>query len=145
MTSLPKNSLFHVIFTVPDLERSLAFYRDIMGFEVLLDVRHAEVVPGSGNVVSVAVLKGHGNPSGMVELVQRIHPPSKPAKPLDYYDEGFWCVTFEVKDLDAVCGELAAKGVNLDMNPKRFFFADVEFYTAMLRDVDGNRIELVQI
>jgi hypothetical protein len=72
------NAADHTGITVSNLERSLAFWRDVLGFELSHRAHQtgdlaAEITGVPGAEISIAVLKGHGH---KVELLEYLAPPS---------------------------------------------------------------------
>lgn len=49
-------------------------------------------------------------------------------------------LAFTVADVDAVCQQMAAQGLNIEIQPKAYYWG----YSAYLRDPDGQMIELIQ-
>lgn len=104
----------HMALFVTDLDRSLPFYTDRLGFELVsrsddwggefLDV----VCGGLENVrINIALVQGGGE---IIELIEVIAPESSPndANPLP---RGMARIGFEVDDIEATVAELSARGV----------------------------------
>ena len=150
------SEVYHVAINVSDLERSIAFYRDALGFRKALDIHIDEPViarrlrlPLKGfNIRSIMMVQG-GSTVGEIELMQ-VEPlretPTPPKRPDDL---GIWIISFEVKGerLEDVVERLRAMGV-------KFFSDDVgasdlKGYAPMkaviFEDPDGNLLELVQL
>jgi lactoylglutathione lyase len=108
--------LLHTRMRVDDLERTIAFYRDVLGLEV---VERHESPRGS----RLAFLKA----SGSDELIEICSYPS--AGPVRV-QEDLVHLAFEVDDLDATMAELSTKGVPITDGPTttssgtRFAFID---------------------
>lgn len=132
----------HVVFCVADADVSAAFYRDVLGFEMLFDMilegPELEAVSGlsgaRGRVVAVQL------GDSRVELVEYRHPKStrrsEPANP----SIGFVNIALEVDDVDSIAAGIKRRGIPYDAEPQaikgvRLFF---------IRDPDGNRVEFVQ-
>src|SRR5882672_8389811 len=69
----------HTGITVANLERSLAFWRDVLGFELSHRPHQtgelaSEITGVSGAEISIAVLKGYGH---KIELLQYLAPPDR--------------------------------------------------------------------
>ncbi len=136
----------HVIFSVADLERSVSFYRDTLDFSVLMDERELRLTPESPNRMSVAIVERADDVIGMVELVQFVEPPAQPRSQGGYFDLGFWAVVWEVTDLDGIYREWSSRGVEFLREPElQRIPSQGTLYSTLLTDVDGNRIELVQV
>jgi lactoylglutathione lyase len=118
----------HLGLRVTDLDRSTAFYRAV-GYEVIAEVPETPI----GHLL---MLKLSGDPFVTLELVH--HPgyaPSDADSPLSH-------LVIQVDDLAATGTRLAERGIDIDepSSPD----GTPGFWTAMLTDPDGNRIELVQ-
>src|SRR5688500_495046 len=76
------DAVHHVNFTVHDLDRSLAFYRDLLGFELLYDwVSEADslrrLIPFPGLELRLAFLRLPGT-DVRLELIQYLEPAGAP-------------------------------------------------------------------
>lgn len=137
----------HTSFTVSDLDRSLAFFCDVLGFELLNRSRRdpefiARVVAIPGADIEVAYVQAPGH---RIELIEysgpegRRHLDSRPC------DTGFAHVAFDVDDIDAAILASKAVGVyalgpvqDLDRGPNS---GGRVVYT---RDADGITVEFIQ-
>lgn|SRR5690606_21622063 len=134
----------HVGISVANLDRSIAFYRDMLGMQVL------RRRPFSGEMYE-AILgldAAHGElallqrDSARIELFQFGHPepvPGDPNRPVCNHGITHFCL--HVDDIAETYARLSALGV-------RFHCAPVTFGRAMAtyaRDPDGNVVELLQI
>jgi lactoylglutathione lyase len=120
--------LLHTRYRVNDLERTVAFYRDILGLQ---EVSRHKSPRGS----ELVFLKAPGSEE-LIEICQ--YPGSGPVNvPPDLTH-----LAFEVDDLDAFARELERKGVKLSDGPTRsssgslFAFVDAP---------EGYEIELMQL
>jgi catechol 2,3-dioxygenase-like lactoylglutathione lyase family enzyme len=102
----------HTAFTVSDLDRAAAFFRDVLGFAITEKTRQrGEVVgritgvPGAELDIAFAVAPGH-----MIELMQYIAPVSRRTFDLRPCDPGFSHIAFEVEDIDAAVAAIEAAG-----------------------------------
>lgn len=135
----------HVIFSVRDLNRSLEFYRGTLSFWVLLEEYELEVAWGSANRLSLAVMERNDDVAGMVELVEFTNPRLRVAEPPGYFHTGFSAITWEVRSLDDLYKEWAKRGTEFLRPPTRQNIPRHGTpYTALMKDTDGNRLELVQ-
>ena len=109
---------FHIIaadhtgITVSDLERSLAFWRDVLGFELSHRPHQtgdlaSEITGVPGAEISIAVLKGYGH---KIELLEYLAPSDRKHVDLRPCDVGSVHVALLVDDLDAVLNTIAASG-----------------------------------
>ncbi|HEY3663588.1 MAG TPA: VOC family protein, partial [Chthoniobacterales bacterium] len=102
----------HTGITVANLERSLAFWRDVLGFELSHRPQQtgelaSEITGVPGAEISIAVLKGYGHKIELLEYLapgERQHLRSRPC------DVGSVHVAFVVDNLDAVLNAIAASG-----------------------------------
>jgi methylmalonyl-CoA/ethylmalonyl-CoA epimerase len=107
--------------TVSDLEKAVAFYRDVLGLKHLFNAPPA--------MAFFAV--------GSVRLML-----SRPEKP---DSERFGCALyFKVADIQAARDALAACGVTFEVEPHRLAkMPDHELWMAFFRDPDGNLLALM--
>ena len=105
---------------VENMEKSVKFYTEVMGFEV--DSQY-NPLPG----VMITLLKGEGD--AMIELIKNTE-----------NEIGLFSVGMEVKDLDKTVKELKFKGANLTMNPVPI----TDGFLAFLEDPNGAKIALIQ-
>jgi lactoylglutathione lyase len=117
----------HVGLRVADLERSVAFYT-ALGYEVLGGVPATDLG-------SLTMLKLPDDEFVALELVH--DPALGPVEP-----RGLSHVVVQVDDVHATVARLAARGIQADEpgSPD----GSPDFWTALLTDPDGYRIELVQ-
>ena len=108
-------SVFHTGITVSNLDASVAFYRDVLGFELVTgptDVFEGEElstgvgVPGAS--LRLALLRV-GNSS--LELHQYVTPKSPVNKPMPPNTLGFMHVAFSVENIEEKVKALKTKGV----------------------------------
>jgi len=138
----------HTGFTVTDLDRSLAFWRDVLGFEFSHRVHHtgslaAEVTGVPGAEISLAVVKAPGH---KIELLQYHAPPDRKKVALRPCDFGFAHVGLVVDDLDFVIGKIAASGWNAAGQPQTLISGpNAGRRVIYVRDPDGMTIELIQL
>src|SRR6476660_10236798 len=94
----------HTGFTVANLERSLAFRRDVLGFELShrphqTGALASEITGVAGAEISIAVLKGYGH---KIELLEYLAPPDRQHLRPRPCDVGSVHVALLVDNLDAV-------------------------------------------
>src|SRR5437899_319350 len=104
----------HTGITVLNLERSLAFWRDVLGFELSHTAHQTgelarEITGVAGAEIKLAVLKAPGGHK--IELLEYLGPPDR-TKHADLRpcDVGSVHVALTVNDLDAVLQRIAASG-----------------------------------
>ena len=138
----------HTSFTVADLERSVAFFRDVLGFELLFtrEVRQEyfdRIVGLPGCVVRVALFRIPGG-GHHVELFQYLAPRGEPHRPRPC-DPGSTHLSLLVDDLAGLVGELRSRGAVLAGEPVLINAGPNEGGLAMyLQDPNGVLVELFQ-
>jgi catechol 2,3-dioxygenase-like lactoylglutathione lyase family enzyme len=135
----------HVGISVVNLERSLAFYRDLLGMEVVEEVtfkgeRYEAILALKGARGRIAILKS-GNLA--VELFEFMEPAPRPVgrtRPVS--DHGITHVAVEVDDIQGLYERLSAAGVSFHCPPIHFPACATATYA---RDPDGNVVEILQL
>ena len=137
----------HTSFTVSDLERSITFLRDCLGFEVISKAPRdpalvARITGVEGADMMVAFLKAPGH---TLELIEYRAPASKGAVKARPCDTGFAHVAFNVDDAEAAVAAADRYGVRpiaapvaIDQGPNK------GRKVVYLRDWDGITIELIE-
>jgi len=139
----------HTGITVSNLERSLAFWRDVLGFEFSHRVHQtgelaAEITGVPGAEISLAVLKAPGGHK--IELLEYMAPANR-KKNVDLRpcDVGSAHVALAVDDLDAVLEKVAASGWNTAGKPQTLTTGpNAGRRIIYVRDPDGTTIEFMQ-
>ncbi len=124
----------HVTITVSNVERSLAFYRDLLGFPVLGRLYY------SNEVKLVIDFLDIGN-NAILEIFSFVNASVKPSEFI--YDDlqlGMRHMAFKVKDVDAVAERLKKAGVEFTLNPVD---AVGGVRIAFFKDPDGTLVEIV--
>jgi glyoxylase I family protein len=144
---------FHIIaadhtgFTVANIERSLAFWQNVLGFELSHRAHHtgdlaSEVTGVSGAEILIAVLKAPGH---RIELLEYLAPPDRKRADLRPCDVGFAHVALMVDNLDAVLKAIAASNWTAAGQPQTLKNGpNAGRRVAYVRDPDGTTIELMQ-
>ncbi len=116
-------SLEHVGLGVSDMEKSLEFYRDLLGMEVIMeldisDERIGRVIGVAGAKCRIAHLK-LGN--AMLELFEYYEPTgSNKAKEIQQYDHGLIHIGFAVDDFHKHIEQLQKEGIEFLGEPVEF-------------------------
>lgn len=143
--------LHHTGLTVSDLDRSLAFYRDLLGFEVVLEQEKeggylGAIVGWPDAHVRMAHVKLPGS-DHRIELFQYLRPQGvEPAELLEPWRVGPTHVCLVVSDLPSLYERLRAAGVESFLSPP----VDVDTganaggKALYFRDPDGTLLELFQ-
>jgi glyoxylase I family protein len=144
--------LDHISVTVSDLQRSLIFYKDVMGFQEVerhrLEGETISTMAGKPNVVMQVVrLKAPNGPEILLDLQQYVQPKRAASNAeLGMSNHSHFC--FAVKDLSAAYAELKAKGVEFVSAPVNFDLGKDWAYGSIrvvfLKDPDGFILELVE-
>lgn len=137
----------HTSFTVSDLDRSVAFYTDALGFELLhRGDRDPEMiakvvgVPGADIEVAYIQMPGH-----RLELIQYKGPSDKGNVDSRPCDTGFAHIAIDVDDIDAALAASAPHGFKPLSPPQDLVHGPNKggrvVYT---RDADGVTVEFIQ-
>ena len=121
----------HVAINVVDLQKSLDFYIDILGFPEMMRINHDNGEPW---LVYLRVTD-----TQFIELF----PGAETARaPESWHANGMTHLCLMVDDLGKVVDQLKAKGVTMMIEPKSGADGNSQ---AWLLDPDGNKIELMQM
>src|SRR5437762_9853835 len=138
----------HTGITVSNLERSLAFWRDVLGFEFSHSAhqtgeRPEQITGVKGAELKLAVLK---TPSGhKIELLEYFAPADRKRVDLRPCDVGHVHVALIVDDLDAVLQKITASGWKAAGKPQTLTTGpNAGKRVIYVRDPDGTTIEFMQ-
>ena len=139
--------IHHTALSTPDLDRMLAFYRDLLGLEVVSEfawpagTELADRITGlEGSAARAAMLRA-GN--AHIELFQYTSPePGRldPERPV--CDHGITHICLDVVDVDAEYERLRAAGMRFHCPPQDL---GPDVRTTYGRDPDGNVLELQEV
>ena len=139
--------IHHTAVSTGNLERALAFYRDLLGFEVVLEAgwpsgtEVADKITGLKDSAARWVMLKAGN--AMIEVFEYQSPPPKPGDPdRPVCDHGLTHICLDVTDLDAEYERLKAAGMKFHCPPQDLGGV---LRTTYGRDPDGNVIELQEV
>ena len=146
-------SVYHTSWTVSDLDRSISFYRDLLGFE-LVETKHRigafieEVVGFAGAELKIATLKipGAALPESghHLELIQYVAPEGDRLD-LRTCNVGAAHLAVGTDSIHEDYARLSGRGVTFVSGPVRVpSGSNANSYACYLRDPDGFTIELVQ-
>ena len=130
MTKIAVQSIAHAALKTPDLERSLAFYRDTLGFEEMMRIN---------------------NPDGSLMLVYlrmtdtqyiEIFPGGQGAIAPEWGDTAINHFCLQVADIQATAADLRARGIKFLVEPQLGLDGN---WQCWISDPDGNRIEFMQM
>ena len=139
----------HTGITVSNLERSLAFWRDVLGFELSHRAQQSsemasEITGVGGAELSLAVVKAPGH---KIELLEYRSPNDRQTtNPLRPCDVGSAHVALTVDDLDAVLRTIAASGWRAAGKPQTITTGpNAGKRVIYVRDPDGTTIEFMEL
>lgn len=119
--------LDHVVLSVKDVEASLSFYHGSLGMEAL---RVEEFRAGK---VGFPSLRASG--TSIIDL-------QKAKAPHEGVNVDHFALLIEPTDMDALVGELRAKGVQVNGQPGQRWGAQGRGPSVYIKDPDGNTVEL---
>jgi len=140
------NTIHHTAFTVSNMERSIAFYQDILGMKVLWDSVQAGVeykgpvcdkITGCPGTEQQIVYLGIGG--GFLELVEYT-PTGKPLENNKASDIGASHVCFKTDDINALYEKLLANNVKVHCSPQEGISNLIMYF----RDPDGIILEAIE-
>jgi catechol 2,3-dioxygenase-like lactoylglutathione lyase family enzyme len=113
------NKLFHVCITVPDIEKALEFYQDVLGLESIGSLRNEKSdgrvlgFPGQEIEIHADHLCGkHSDNATVIDLIEFVEPPTMvgegPYRQMNHV--GITRVAFDVDDTDAIYEKLCQRG-----------------------------------
>jgi len=135
----------HVGISVANLERSIAFYRDLLGMRLIQQVplggaNYDAIMGLKGTQGRIAVLRT-GNLE--IELLEFKRPAPQPGDPGRHVsDQGISHFAIHVEDIAGLHARLEAAGVRF--HSALVHFASCATTAAYFRDPDGNFIEMLQ-
>jgi glyoxylase I family protein len=142
------NVLDHIAVTVSDMERSLAFYRDLLGLKEV--ERHrlegetiSKMAGKPGVVLDVVRLTAPDTPSVLLDLQQYVAPAgSVSSAKLGDTAHAHFC--FGVPDVWGAYTELVQQGIQFVSEPVSFDLGWGIVHVVFMKDPDGFIVELVQ-
>lgn len=138
--------IHHTAISTKSLDRSLRFYRDLLGFELVFSfewpkgTEPADRITGLENSSAKGVMLKAGNM--LIELFQYQSPMPKegnPARPV--CDHGFTHICIDVIDIDSEYERLKRAGMVFHCPPQDFGFVKATYG----RDPDGNVVEIQEV
>ena len=132
MTETPsKFRMMHTMIRVLDLDRSIAFYTELLGMELL---RREDFPEGKFTLAFV----GYG-PEATQTVVELTHNWDQ-AAPYEI-GTGFGHIALGVRDIYGVCAELEKRGARIPRKPGPMKHGTT--HIAFIEDPDGYKIELI--
>lgn len=136
----------HTGMVVQDMEKSLCFWRDVMGLKVVADFwEEGEFIDTVQHLTGVKLhmIKLVAPDGTMVELLQDENHPTAPQEKNDLCHHGIRHIAFTVADVEESFRTLRDAGCKILSDPitspdgkARLFFA---------RDLEGNLLEIVEM
>ncbi len=143
------NVMDHVSVTVSDMDRSLAFYRDLLGMEEierhLLEGKTISKMAGKDDVVMQVVrLEAPETPGMLLDLQEYVQPKGKVSDG-KLGDVGHSHICFGVPNLAEAYRELKEEGVTFVSEPVSFDLGWAIVHVVFFEDPDGYILELMQV
>ena len=136
----------HTGIVVSDMERSLKFYRDLIGLKVVKDFSekgdYIDSILGLSGV-HLRMVKLVTDDGSMIELLQYLSHPNQPPIKSGICDLGCSHVAFTVDNIDEEYRRLSEKGVKFNCAP--YISPDGYAKVTFCHDPDGTSIELVEV
>jgi len=139
----------HTGITVLNLERSLAFWRDVLGFELSHTAHQTgelakEITGVVGAEIKIAVLRAPGGHK--IELLEYLAPSDRKRIDVRPCDVGHVHVALLVDDLDAILEKIAGSGWKATGKPQTLKMGpNAGKRVVYVRDPDGTTIEFMQV
>ena len=138
----------HTGITVSNLERSLEFWQNVLGFEFSHSAHQAgemaeEITGVEGAELKLTVLKAPGGHK--IELLEYLAPKDRKQINVRPCDVGSMHIAFTVDDLDAILNAIAASGWRTAGKPQTLRSGpNAGKRVIYVRDPDGTTIEFMQ-
>lgn len=139
----------HTGICVSDLERSIAFYRDVMGFKLIKreepKATRARKLGVPGAVIQIAVFEYAQG--GQVELIQYLEPPSPNTYGAPVNSLGQVHISFKVDDIEKEIKRMSELGVEFVGGNDCEVNADGPlkgWKWVYFKDPDGTNLELIE-
>jgi len=138
----------HTGITVSNLQRSVAFWRDVLGFELSHTAHQKgelaqEITGVEGAELKLAVLRAPGDHK--IELLEYLAPADRARANLRPCEVGFVHIALLVDDLDVVLERIATSGWKAAGKPQRLQSGpNAGKRVAYVRDPDGTTIEFME-
>ena len=144
-----KTPVRHVVIVVSDLEASLHFYRDILGWKVVYEniifPKLAEFlnIPG-GEGRNIMLQQKENMFHGMIELVAFTKPEPESPPQVGLGVRGLRMLSFLVDDLDDVYQVLMEEGVEVYSPPGTSNLGEYTVKVCIVKDPDDVLLEIIQ-
>ena len=135
----------HFGIVVSDIEKSLHFYRDLLGLKIKIDMleegKFIDSISGLTNV-KVRTVKMSADDGNLIELLRYESHKRKPRKNNELPNIGASHPAFTVENLDYEYERLKENGVEFNCPPQ--ISRDGKAKVAFCKDPEGNFVELVE-
>ena len=136
----------HTGIVVTDMEKSLEFYRDLMGLKPVMDFaekgRFIDTISNAGGI-DLRMVKLIAEDGSMIELLHYVSHPQPERGENKLYETGPTHVAFAVDDVDKTYADWSGKGVKCNSAP--VVSPDGKAKVFFCQDPDGTYLEIVQI
>jgi|TARA_Y100000031_G_C8057889_1_gene309222 catechol 2,3-dioxygenase-like lactoylglutathione lyase family enzyme len=135
----------HIGIVVSDIEKSICFYRDLIGFQITRQMEESgDYIDNmlALRVVKVTTVKMKAPDGQMIELL-KFHSHQREQKPRDIEDIGIAHIAIEVDDLNDEYNRLKDEGVLFNSPPQ--LSPDGYVKVIFCRAPEGTFIELVEV
>jgi len=137
--------LGHICIVVEDINRSIEFYRDLLGLKFIkyfvCEGDTVDKILGINNCKQIIAQLGENN-NCLIELIEFDHPKGrKDSIIINENDIGIRHICFIVNDIFDVYKELSEKGIKFTSEPIKTESGQIYVF---LRDPDNNSIEFMQ-
>ena len=137
--------IHHTALSTPDLDRAVAFYRELFGFEVAFDFAWDEGNRAFQRTHAAPETRGRvvmlERGGARLEIFEYAKPEPRPASgPRANVDHGICHFCFEVKDIESEYRRLRGAGMSFLSPPVPQAYVSCCYG----RDPDGNLIELIE-
>jgi len=136
----------HTGIVVSDMEKSLKFYRDLMGLKPVIDfTEKGEFINtiSNGKGIDLRMVKLIAEDGGMIELLHYASHPQPDRGENKLWETGPAHVAFTVDDVDKIYANWTAKGVKCNSEP--VISPDGKAKLFFSQDPDGTFLEIVQM
>ncbi|TSB44614.1 VOC family protein [Alkalicoccobacillus porphyridii] len=120
----------HTAYTVENMDQSLRFYCEVLGFEKLFELKNEKDEPW---IIYLKVCDG--------QFIELFYGGSKQIE-TNHSTIGYAHLCLEVDDIHEIANHLKEHGLTLDVEPKQGLDLN---HQCWVRDPDGNRIEFMQM
>jgi len=141
------HGIHHTAISTADIERSAAFYRDLLGFEEVFKLNWdvgtqvLDDITGLRDSAARVIMLKAGN--ACIELFEYESPPPKAGEQRrPVCDHGITHLCLQVSDIDSEYDRLAAAGMEFHCPPQQVGDTLRATYG---RDPDGNVVELLEV